>query len=119
MRILIDECLDWRICRALIDHQCRSVRDAGWTRFTNGTLLEKPQQRFDVFLTGDRNLNFQQNAQTFDIAIVILEAGSTRLSDTLELIPEVLTVLKTIQPGQVARIRPKRRPAGSKRNSVS
>ena len=104
MRILIDECLDWRLCRALIGHECSSVRATGWAGLTNGKLLEKAQQQFDVFLTADRNLSFQQNLKTFQIAVIVLEAGSTRLSDTLLLMPHVLASLETIQPGQVVRI---------------
>jgi hypothetical protein len=106
VRILIDECLDWRLCRALIEHQCSSVRAAGWAGLTNGVLLEKAQQQFDVFITGDRNLCYQQNLKTFDIAVVVMEAASTRLSDTLKLIPQVLRSIETIQPGQVVRISP-------------
>lgn len=104
MRILIDECLDWRLCRALIGHHCSSVRAAGWAGLTNGRLLETAQHQFDVFLTGDRNLSFQQNLHTFEIGVVVLESGSTRLSDTMQLIPDVLRVLETIQPGDVVRV---------------
>lgn len=78
----------------------------GWAGLTNGALLEKAQQRFDVFITGDRNLSFQQDLNTFDIAVVILEAESTRLIDTWRLMPRVLTSLETIQSGQVILIRP-------------
>lgn len=106
MQILIDECLDWRLCRALINHQCSSVRAAGWAGLTNGKLLENAQHQFDVFLTADRNLRFQQNLDAFDIAIVVLEAVSTRSADTLPLMPQVLTIVEMIQPGQVVRIRP-------------
>ena len=104
MRILIDECLDWRLCRALIGHECSSVRAAGWVGITNGKLLERAQQQFDVFLTGDRNLSFQQNLKTFRIAVIVLEAGSTRLFDTLQLMPQVLASLDRIQPGQIVRV---------------
>lgn len=104
MNILIDECLDWRLCRALTDHECSSVREAGWAGLTNGKLIEKAQERFDVFLTGDRNLSFQQNVSRLNIAVIVLEAGSTRLIDTLRMIPYVLKTLETIQPGQVIRI---------------
>ena len=104
MRILIDECLDWRVCRALTDHDCSSVRAAGWAGVTNGKLLEKAQRQFDVLLTGDRNLSFQQNVKAFRIAVIVLEAGSTRLSDTLLLMPRVLASLEVIQPGQIVRI---------------
>jgi len=105
MRILIDECLDWRLCRALIDHECSSVRAAGWAGLTNGMLLQVAQKEFDVFLTGDLNLSFQQNVKNFDIGVVVLEAASTRLIDTLQLIPQVLATLETIQSGQVITIR--------------
>jgi hypothetical protein len=68
--------------------------------------LEKAQEEFEVLLTGDTNLSFQQNVTSFDIAIVVLEAGSTRLADTLKLIPDVLELLPSIQPGEVVRVRP-------------
>lgn len=104
MRILIDECLDWRLCRALIEHECCSVQDAGWEGLTNGRLLEEAEKQFDLFLTGDRNLRFQQNIGRLKLAVIILETRSTRLVDTIQLIPLVLTALKTIRPGQVVRI---------------
>jgi len=65
MRILIDECLDWRLCRSLVGHDCASVQKMGWGGLTNGALLEKAEQEFDVFLTGDRNLTFQQQTSRF------------------------------------------------------
>jgi predicted nuclease of predicted toxin-antitoxin system len=104
VRILIDECLDWRLCRALLTHECSSVRNVGWRSLRNGELLEEAEKMFDVFLTGDRNLRFQQNVCKLKLAIIVLEARSTRLDDTLPLIPQVLTALITIQPGQVIRI---------------
>jgi predicted nuclease of predicted toxin-antitoxin system len=106
MRVLIDECLDWRLCRALIEHHCVSVKQMSWEGLTNGILLQKAQDEFDVFLTGDTNLRFQQNLTKFHIAVVVLEAQSTRLLDTAKLMPQVLKALTTIQPGQVVRIAP-------------
>ena len=100
MRILIDECLDWRLCRALTPHHCVSVQQMGWGGLTNGTLLQKAQEEFDVFLTGDTNLTFQQNLMRFRIAVIVLEAQSTRLLDTAELMPQALEALKTIDPGE-------------------
>lgn len=105
MNILIDECLDWRLCHALSDHNCSSVRDVGWAGLTNGKLLEKAQEKFDVFLTGDRNLAFQQNLTRFNISVIVLESRSTRLIDTVPLMPQVLTSLETVQAGQLIRIR--------------
>ena len=61
MRILIDECFDWRLGRALTGHDCVSVQKMGWGGIKNGRLLALAQAEFDVFLTADRNLSFQQN----------------------------------------------------------
>src|SRR5829696_4328715 len=106
MRILIDECLDWRLSRALPEHHCASVNQMHWRGLTNGMLLQNAQTEFDVFLTGDTNLSFQQNLTRFDIAVIILEAASTRLVDTAKLMPQVRTILNTIEAGQVIRVGP-------------
>jgi predicted nuclease of predicted toxin-antitoxin system len=106
MRVLIDECLDWRLSRALTEHRCMSVHQMRWGGLTNGMLLQKAEKDFDVFLTADTNLRFQQNLTQFSIAVVVLEARSTRLIDTARLMPQVLNALRTIQPGQVVRIGP-------------
>ncbi|HEX5242735.1 MAG TPA: DUF5615 family PIN-like protein [Tepidisphaeraceae bacterium] len=102
MRILIDECLNWWLGRGLTGHFCRSVQRMGWAGISNGELLRLAESQFDVFLTGDRNLNFQQNTTTFNIAIIVLRAKSTELHATLPLMPLVLALLPTIQPGEVA-----------------
>jgi hypothetical protein len=60
------------------------------------------QAEFDVFLTADRNLSFQQNTTKFQIAVVVLVAGSTQLNKTLPLMPKVLALLPGLTPGQVA-----------------
>ena len=73
----------------------------GWNGLRNGELLEKAQTYFDVFLTGDRNLTFQQQLSEFDIAIVVLQAETIQLQQILRLIPKVLTLLPTLKPGQV------------------
>jgi hypothetical protein len=57
----------------------------GLERTDNGYLLQQAEQNFDVFLTSDSNLTFQQNLAKFDLAIILLEAKSTRLRDTAPL----------------------------------
>jgi predicted nuclease of predicted toxin-antitoxin system len=101
MRVLIDECLDWRLGRALPGHDCVSVPKMGWAGIKNGQLLALAQAEFDVFLTADRNLSFQQNTTQFQIAVVVLVAGSTQLSRTSPLMPQVLALLPGLTPGQV------------------
>ena len=104
MRILIDECLDWRLGRALPGHDCTSVPKMGWAGIKNGELLALAQNKFDVFLTADRNLSFQQNTAKFQIAVVVLVAGSTQLDKTLPLMPKVLALLPVLTPGQVVSV---------------
>jgi predicted nuclease of predicted toxin-antitoxin system len=106
MRILIDECLNWRICRALSGHYCVSTQKMGWVGLANGELLRAAAVEFDVLVTGDRNLSFQQNVPTFDIAVVILHTESTLLHQTLPLVPKVLNCLSTIKSGEVVDIYP-------------
>jgi hypothetical protein len=79
----------------------------GWSGLTNGRLLKLAERQFDVFITADSNLTFQQNPAKFDLAVIVLEAQSTRLSDTMPLISPVLTALATIQAREVVRIRAK------------
>ena len=81
----------------------------GWSGFTNGDLLRKAQDEFDVFLTADSNLTFQQHLANFDLAVIVLQPRSTRLLDTVALMPQVLAVLKTIRPKNVVRVRPEAR----------
>src|SRR6266446_7015478 len=101
MRILIDECLDWRLCRALGGYECSSVQKMGWGGLTNGALLERAEKEFDVFVTGDRNLSFQQKVSSFNIAVVVLHVGSTQLSHTLPLMPELLSLLPKLELGKL------------------
>ena len=106
MRILLDECLDWRLGRLLMDHHCVSVSAMGWSGLTNGYLLQRAEHYFDVFLTRDSNLIFQQNLARFDLAVIVLEARSTRLRDTAPLVPAVLRALITIRSGDIVLIGP-------------
>ncbi len=72
MKILLDECLDRRIARELIDHEVITVPKQGWAGIKNGKLLKLGEQEFDVFITVDRNLTFQQNLQKFDLSVIVL-----------------------------------------------
>ena len=104
MRILIDECLDWRLGRALTGHDSVSVQKMGWGGIKNGRLLALAQEEFNVFLTADRNLSFQLDTTKFQIAVVVLVAGSTQLNKTLPLMSQVLALLPKLTSGQVATV---------------
>ena len=79
MRILIDECVDWRLLRDLSSHDVKTVRQMGWNETVNGALLRLAEQHFDILVTTDKNLSFQQNVVRFHIGVVVLRARSARL----------------------------------------
>lgn len=71
----------------------------GWASIKNGELLALAAQQFDVFITVDRNLSFQQNVVAFPIAIIVLRARTNRLADLRPLIPALLAALHTSKAG--------------------
>lgn len=99
MNVLLDECLDWRLKRDLPGHSVKTVQEMGWDGIKNGKLLALAEQQFDVFITGDRNLSYQQNLTRFKIAVVVLRAESIRLVHTRPLMPRLLTSLPNLHSG--------------------
>lgn len=99
MRILLDECVDWRLSRDVIGHDVKTARQMGWATIKNGELLALAAQQFDAFVTVDRNLSFQQNLAAFPIAVLVLRARTNRLADVRPLIPALLAALDSLKPG--------------------
>lgn len=65
MRVLLDECVDRRLAREIVGHEVTTVPEAGWAAVKNGDLLVLAEKSFDVFVTVDRNLSFQQSLPRF------------------------------------------------------
>lgn len=101
MRVFLDECIDWRLARDIVDHDVKTARQMGWTTIKNGELLALASQQFDVFVTVDRNLSFQQNLDNLAIAVLVLYANTNRLTDLKPLIPDLLAAIKSAVPGTV------------------
>ena len=72
----------------------------GWAGTKNGQLLALAEKEFDVFITVDRNLSFEQNLPNFNISVVVLKAHSNRLADLKPLVPEILEILPNLVKGQ-------------------
>ena len=72
MRVLLDECVPRPLRKLLPDHQVQTVQEAGWEGKHNGELLLLAQTRFDVFVTADKNLRYQQKLNSRKIGIVEL-----------------------------------------------
>jgi len=101
MKLLLDECVTRFLKRDLVGHEVSTVAEAGFRGLKNGALLQAASEAFDVWITVDRNLPFQQNINTLPIAVLLLIATSTKYLDLKPLVPEVLTALQTIQPGEL------------------
>jgi hypothetical protein len=76
----------------------------GWEKLQNGELLAAAGAHFDVVLTVDRNLQYQQNPRTLPIAVLVMVAKSNKLADLKALIPAVEKALATLQPRTIVEV---------------
>lgn len=76
----------------------------GWTSFTNGELLSVAEEEFNVFITSDKNLSFQQTITTSSIQVVLLKARTNTYEDLFPLVEQLLPVIKAHQPGTFVEI---------------
>jgi predicted nuclease of predicted toxin-antitoxin system len=105
MRVLLDECIPRKLKSALPDHECHTVPEAGLAGQKNGILLSLAEAAgFDLFLTMDKGLQYQQNLAGRSIAILIIRARSNRLQDLLPHLEACRLIMSTIRPGEVIRV---------------
>ena len=104
MRIPLDECLPRKLKALLRECECSTAPERGWAGKKNGELLRLAAGQFDVFLTSDRNLSFQQNLPGFSVAVIVLHARANRLESLAPLMPAVLEVLSGIEAGKVVHV---------------
>lgn len=101
MRVIVDECLPNRLCKALTGHDAILVQKAGYSGLKDGALLDRIDGTFDVFLTIDGNLTYQQNLTDRRIAVVVLRAATNTFEDVEPLVNSILEVLQTTKAGDV------------------
>lgn len=105
MRVLLDEQLPRRLARELVGHDVSTVQQQGWAGVKNGELLRLAAGRgFEVFLTADRSLPFQQNFRGVRLGVVVLIAPSIALEDLLPLLPRALAAIRRSRAGRVERV---------------
>ena len=104
MRILLDEDLPRRLGALLVGHEVTTVPRYGWSGVKNGKLLALAATKFDVFLTMDKNLEYQQNMATLPVAVLVLEAVSNRIEHLAPLVPSVLKELNHLPPRTLRRV---------------
>nr|VFK65550.1 MAG: hypothetical protein BECKUNK1418G_GA0071005_106516 [Candidatus Kentron sp. UNK]VFK71522.1 MAG: hypothetical protein BECKUNK1418H_GA0071006_107016 [Candidatus Kentron sp. UNK] len=98
-KVLLDECVDRKLANYITGHSVQTVRKVGWAGFGNGDLLRRAEVDFDVLVTTDRNLIYQQNVVGFDIAVIVLSGRFNRIKDLLPLLPELLEAIPVVSSG--------------------
>lgn len=102
MKIIIDECVLHIVKKRLPERGIKSVQEMGWSGVKNGELLKLVEAEFDVFITSDKNLRYQQNLEEKRIAILLLPSNQVPVIENL--IPQIDEALETIQTGDFAEI---------------
>lgn len=98
MRILFDECAPWPLSKFLKGHTCSNPLKEGWRGIQNGELLRLAEAKFELFLTCDQGIRYQQNLKGRKIAILQLSSNDWILLEKRS--AEVLTAIASIEPGQ-------------------
>ncbi len=102
MKILIDESLPRFTLQLVQEHEAFTVQYVGWTGIKNGALLRRAEGQFDVFLTADKNLRYQQNLTDRTLAIIVFP--SNKLSVVKQLEMPLKQTLTEITPGAVVEL---------------
>ena len=100
-RVLFDENMPRLLRRDLPEFEIRTVQEEGWSSLQNGALLRKAEMSFEVLVTADKRLQYQQDISSFRIAIVVVSAKSTRLIHMRPLVSRIQQALAEAQPGSV------------------
>ena len=102
MKILLDECLPRDLRKHLVGHDCGTVPEAGLAGMGNGELLKLAERSgWQVLLTMDQGMPYQQNLAGRSISLAIIRAKSNRLPDLLPHVPAVLAALRSFRPGEM------------------
>ena len=104
MRILLDESLPRELRDDRPGHAVKTVTEVGWSGVRNGELLRRAAENFDVFVTADQNLQYQQNLAALPVAVVVLVARNNRIQSLQPLVPALLARLASLAPRSLTRI---------------
>ena len=104
MRVLLDECVPRALRKDLLGHDVTTVAEAGWAGVKNGELLQLAARQFDLFLTIDRNLEYQQSFADLALAVIVVHAVSNDVAVLRPLMTAVLAALPESRPGMVTHI---------------
>lgn len=103
IRVLLDENLPRKLKWSL-EAETLTVPERGWGGIKNGRLLRLAAAEFDVLLTMDRGIEYQQNLSGLDLCLVVLSAVSNDIDDLLPLAPSINVALREAVPGLTLRV---------------
>ena len=101
MKILLDECLPRRLVRDLNRYSVTTISRQGWSGVTDTELLKLASAEFDILITMDSNLVFQQNLNRSSLCIIVLRALNSRYETLQSLVPEILAAIERAGAGQI------------------
>jgi hypothetical protein len=102
--VLLDECVPRALGKELVGHDVTTIAEAGWAGVKNGELLQLAAGLFDVLLTVDRNLEYQQNFAGVRLAVIVVRAPSNDIAVLRPLMPGALAAITKAKPGTVTHI---------------
>jgi hypothetical protein len=105
MKVLLDENLPHDLRKLLPGHDVFTVAYLGWAGVKNGELLRRAAaDGFDVMITNDNGVPYQQNLQTLAVALIVLSSPSNDIDDLRPLVPDILRRLQSLVPRTVVRV---------------
>jgi len=104
VKIILDECIPKKIKNLIRGHEVSTVPEKGWAGVKNGKLLALVEFEFQVFVTVDRNLSFQQDIKNLKIIVVVLHSASNRFDALKTLMPELLLRLEKAKAGEILHV---------------
>ena len=102
MKIIIDECVPYIVKKDLTQRQIKTVREMGWSGIQNGELLKLVNAEFDIFITSDKNLRYQQNLENVNLSIILLPSNQVPVIKGL--LPQIDAAISKIKPGNFMEI---------------
>jgi hypothetical protein len=102
MKILLDECVPWPMHKFLAGHECSTTQQRGWGGIKNGDLLRLAEGEFDLFITSDQSIRYQQNLADRQIAIPELSTNDFRRIQAAQAL--IHSAIETIQPRDFRRL---------------
>jgi len=105
MRVLIDECIDPRVKLVLVGHEVSTVHEQGWGALQDGPLLTLAQHQFDVLVTIDGSLEFQQNLSKYRIGVIVVHVPKNQLDHYCRVEQHLRAAIEKVRPGEAVHVR--------------